>query len=139
MSQENVERIRSSHDEVFNRSRRGLEDLQELASESFHPDVEWHDQRELPGATVHHGIERVVRHLAAAQETPEYGSTELLEILDAGRYVVAVYRFRARGRSSGVRVERDAAWVYGFRGPKVESVRIFGTRRDALEAVGLSE
>jgi len=64
---------------------------------------------------------------------------DLLEVLDAGPCVVAVYRVRARGRASGVPVERDAVYVYRFRGPKIERVDIYGTRAEALKAAGLSE
>ena len=64
---------------------------------------------------------------------------DLLEILDVGPCVVGVVRVHGRGRSSGVQVERDAVYVYSFRGAKIERVEIFGTRSEALEAVGLSE
>jgi hypothetical protein len=46
----------------------------DLAAELFDPDIEWHDQRELPGATIHHGIEEVKRHLAAAQRLSTTGA-----------------------------------------------------------------
>ena len=138
MSQENVERIRRGH-EVFSKSGWDSEDAQRIGTEMLHPDVEWHDQRELPGATVHQGVEEVERHLAAAQEALEYEAMDLLEVLDADPCVLAVYRVRARGRASGVPVERDAVHVYRFRGPKIERVDIFGTKAEALEAAGLSE
>jgi ketosteroid isomerase-like protein len=138
MSQENVDRIRRLFD-VVNRAGLGSEEARRTAAELFHPDVEWHDQRELPGATVHHGIEEVMRHLAAAQESLDYEPADLLEILDAGPCVVAVYRVHARGRSSGVPVERDAVHVYSFRGGMIDRVEIFGTKAEALDAVGLRE
>ena len=61
MSEENVERIRRAA-EVLNRGKLGPEDVRRVATELLHPEVEWRDQRELPGATVHHGIEGVERH-----------------------------------------------------------------------------
>jgi ketosteroid isomerase-like protein len=138
MSQENVERIRRAY-EVFNRLGWDSEEARQLGAELLHPNVEWHDQRELPGATVHHGIEAVEGHLAASQETLEYEAMEVVEVLDADPCVLVVYRVRARGRLSGVPVERDAVNVYRFRGAKVERVDIFGTRTEALEAAGRSE
>jgi ketosteroid isomerase-like protein len=137
MSRENVERIRRGHG-VISQSGWDSEDAQRIGTEMLHPDVEWHDQRELPGATVHQGVEEVERHLAAAQEALEYEAMDLLEVLDGDPCVVAVYRVRARGRASGVPVERDAVYVYRFRGPKIERVDIYGTRAEALEAAGLS-
>jgi ketosteroid isomerase-like protein len=138
MSQENVELVRRAH-EAFNRVGLTSELTYRVAAELLDPEIEWHDQRELPGATVHHGIEEVMRHLASAEESVHYGSAHLLEILDAGSRVVAVYRIHARGRASGVPVERDAVHVYSFRGTRIERVEIFGTRAEALEAVGRSE
>jgi ketosteroid isomerase-like protein len=138
MSQENVEIVRRAH-EAFNRAGLGPENAHRIAAELLHPEVEWHDQRELPGATIHRGIDEVVRHLASAEESVHYDPADLLEILDAGACVVAVYRIHARGRSSGVPVERDAVHVYGFRDARIERVEIFGSRTEALKAVGLSE
>jgi ketosteroid isomerase-like protein len=138
MSEENVERIRRSH-EALNRANLDSEEIHQAASELLHPDVAWHDQRELPGATVHHGIEAVEEHLAAAREALDYYSTDLLQLVDAGPHVVASYRFHAQGQTSGVPVERDAFYVYTFRGTKIERVEIFGTKSDALEAAGLRE
>ena len=138
MSQENVEQIQRAY-EVFNRLGWESEEARRLGTELLHPDVEWHDQRELPGATVHHGIEGVEGHLAAAQEALEYGTMDVFEVLDADPCVMVVYRVHAHGRLSGVPVERDAVNVYRFRGSKVDRVDIFGTRREALEGAGLSE
>jgi ketosteroid isomerase-like protein len=81
----------------------------------------------------------VVRHLASAEESVHYEPSDLLEILDAGPYVVAVYRIRARGRSSGIPVERDAIHVYSFRGARIERVEIFGSRSEARGAARLRE
>ena len=136
MSQKNVEIVRRAH-EVFNQGGFGPENAYRIAAELLHPAVEWHDQRELPGATVHHGIDEVMRHLASAEESVHYDAADLLEILDAGAYVVAVYRIHARGRSSGVPVERDSVHVYSFRDAKIERVEIFGSRTEGVEAAGL--
>lgn len=136
MSEENVERVRRTH-QALNQSTIGPEEIHSAAVAHLHPDVEWHDQRELPGATVHRGIEEVEQHLAAAREALDYYATDLLETLDAGPCVVAAYRFHARGRYSGVSVERDAVYVYRFRGAKIDCVEIFGTRAEALKAAGL--
>jgi ketosteroid isomerase-like protein len=148
MSQENVELVRrlttlwnrASAAEAEASERSGAQrELADLAGEFFDPDIEWHDQRELPGATVHHGIEEVGRHLAAAQQALDYEHTDLLELLDAEPRVLAAYRTQARGRASGAPVERDNFYVYTFRGAQITSVEIFGSRREALEAAGLRE
>ena len=138
MSAENVDLVRRLFT-LWNRTSGVGEEAADLAGEFFDPDVEWHDQRELPGATVHHGIEEVGRHLAATQEALDYERTDLLELLDADPRVFAAYRFHARGRASGTPVERDAFHVYSFRGARIASVEIFGTRTEAVEAAGLWE
>jgi ketosteroid isomerase-like protein len=139
MSEENVELVRRVFT-LWNRASAGEEEALDIAAECFDPDVEWHDQRELPGATVHHGIEEVGRHLAASHEALDYDrAADLLELLDADRRVLAAYRIRAHGRSSGAPVERDSFHVYTFRGGRIASVEIFGTRSEALQAAGLRE
>jgi ketosteroid isomerase-like protein len=138
MSRENVERVRRGY-EVINRAGLASEEACRTAVELLHPDVEWRDQRELPRATIHHGIEGAMRHLAAAQEALGYERMEVLEILDAGPCVVAVSRVHAVGRATGAPVERDAVHVFGFRGAQVDRVEIFAIRSEALEAVGLRE
>ena len=74
MSQENVELIRRGPEVLRGGewSAVSLDDFHATLTEWAHPDVEWHDQRELPGATVHHGIGEVVRHIAAAREAWDY-------------------------------------------------------------------
>jgi ketosteroid isomerase-like protein len=53
--------------------------------------------------------------------------------------VIAVVTRRARGRASGVEVERPFALVWTLRGGKVARVVWFLSRAEALEALGLSE
>jgi ketosteroid isomerase-like protein len=138
MSHENVEIVRRAF-EAFNGLGLTSERGYRVAVELLDAEIEWHDQRELPGATVHHGIEEVMRHLASAEESVHYEPADLLELLDAGTRVVAVYRIHARGRASGVPVEREAVHVYRLRNEKIERVEIFASRAEALESAGLSE
>jgi uncharacterized protein len=139
MSHENVELVRRVFT-LWNRASAGEEQALDIAAECFDADIEWHDQRELPGATVHHGIEEVGQHIAASQEALDYDrAADLLELLDVDRRVLAAYRIRAHGRSSGAPVERESFHVYTFRGGRIASVEIFGNRSDALQAAGLSE
>jgi ketosteroid isomerase-like protein len=55
--------------------------------------------------------------------------------------VLAYTRVSATGRASGLSVADDSPGtnVYDFAGGKIRRVRIFRDRRQALEAVGLSE
>jgi ketosteroid isomerase-like protein len=139
MSQKNVEIIRDGLSDLNAWNIAGAGDIHGLLSRLLHQDVEWHDQSELPGASVHHGVKEVEQHLWAAREALDYEPFELVDILDADQAVLAHYRVRARGRASGAHVEREAFYVYRFRDAKVGQVEIFGSRSEAYWAVGLAE
>jgi ketosteroid isomerase-like protein len=65
---------------------------------------------------------------------------ELERVLDAGdKGVVALLRFRAKGRSSGAPVEFPWAAVYTLRNGRIVTTRAFTSQDDALKAVGLEE
>jgi hypothetical protein len=53
--------------------------------------------------------------------------------------VVVPVRVRVKGRQSGVELEAEETYVYELRGNKVVRVREYRTKREALEALGLSE
>ena len=132
MSQENVEIVRTTI-ESFNRG-----DFDTLFRDAD-PDMQWHDQPELPGATVHRGAEGAVEHLRSVQrDLPGY-RLDLEELLDAGANVVVCGRIFAQGRVSEVPVDRPAYSVFEVQAGRILSVRIFGTRAEALKAAGLSE
>jgi ketosteroid isomerase-like protein len=68
----------------------------------------------------------------------EYRS-EVEEWIDAGDNVVAIVHQRARGKQSGVPVEVHSAHVWTLREGKLWRLRIYATKADALNALGLSE
>ena len=72
-------------------------------------------------------------------EAWEYFELAPTEYLDAGSRVVVVMRATARGRESGVRIDRDLAHVWTFRGRRAIRHQSFASREEALEAAGLSE
>jgi hypothetical protein len=59
------------------------------------------------------------------------------KFIDAGSQIVVVGRWVGRGKGSGVEVQQPTVHVFGLRDAKIERVEIFGTRSEALEAVGL--
>ena len=132
MSAENVEMVRRGI-EAFNRG-----DL-DAALRGAHAGIEWHDQPELPGATIHHGIEATKEHLRSAlRDLPGY-RVDAEELLDAEAHVVLCGRISARGRASDVPVERPYVATYTIEAGLMRCVRIFGNRAEALGAAGLSE
>ena len=62
---------------------------------------------------------------------------EIVEVDEAR--VVVVNRIRMRGRGSGVEVDATGAQLWTITGGKVRSVRIYQSKADALEDVGLGD
>jgi ketosteroid isomerase-like protein len=61
------------------------------------------------------------------------------EFIDAGERVVAVLRMRAKGRSSGVVLDRQDALVQEVRDGMIVRIDYYNNRSAALKAVGLEE
>ncbi len=66
-------------------------------------------------------------------------SAEIRELVDAGDRVVAVIHETAMMRESGVPLDRDIVQVWTIRDGRATFLRVFRTRAEALEAIGLSE
>ena len=99
------------------------------------PDVMWESGQELPAQGP-----AAVRRMWT-RWTSDWEQLDMVdeEFIDAGDHVVVVMHYRARGRLSGVAVEKEEFEVHTFRdGQCVRKVN-FGTRAEALEAVGLSK
>ena len=105
MSQENVEIVRRVID-AFNRGD------SEAAMQHFAPDVNWHDQRELPGAQVHHGHAGVLGHLRSVAEDMADYHVEVKAAREVGDNVMVRALVSARGRTSALAVERETFTVF---------------------------
>src|SRR5262245_1282129 len=88
----------------------------------------------------HHGLRQYVRDLAEAWSSYE---VEIHDLEDLGDHVLMQGRLRGKGRSSGLDVDAEMAWLHTFRSGSGEGrylrLRFFASRDDALEAAGLSE
>jgi ketosteroid isomerase-like protein len=58
------------------------------------------------------------------------------DLIEVGDYVVSVGTDRARGRESGVEVQRTLAGAWTLRDGKVARVMWFGSKEEALHEVG---
>jgi ketosteroid isomerase-like protein len=137
MSWEDVEIVRQVFDAVARRDTDGVLAL-------YDPDVELDtSQTELAalfGHSVFRGYEGLRSFNREWREAFENVETHCEELIDAGEHVVAVSRYRVRGRASGIEVSglaRGGIWT--IRAGKVARVRFFNTRDEALEAAGLSD
>jgi ketosteroid isomerase-like protein len=132
MSRENVEIVRR----CFERFGRGES---EAALQYVDPAIETHEGVELPGAASyigHAGLATAYDHWASQFDDLRI---ELTELIDAGSAVVAVTRHHGTGRASGASVQALVAYACTVEDGKIVRMRIFNTKTEALEAVGLRE
>jgi hypothetical protein len=133
MSGENVEVVKR----FMSRFEAG--DRQEWR-EHFDPDVVWDTSpSQMPAAGVyrgHEGVERFFRDWLGTWTDYEVANSEYI---DAGDAVIVAFHQTGTGRGSGVRVERDFFGVYELRESKVVRFRLYESRQEALEAVGLRD
>jgi ketosteroid isomerase-like protein len=131
MSQEDVELVQEALERLL---RTG-----EPAWDVIHEEVEVHDH-DIPDASEYKGHACVRRWLfedwAAAWSD---FSLEPQEYIDMGESVVAIFRLKATGRGSGVRVERLDAMVQKVRAGKIVQVDYYNNREQTLKAVGLKQ
>ena len=133
MSQENVEIV-----------RKGIEALNEGDFDRWvdlwHPDGEWYPRGSgrLEGQRHrgHRQLRRFVENYYASWAAFRF---EEDEIHDLGDRVVFVGRLQARGRTSGVELDRAWACVFQFRDGRIGRADGYTHPQEALEAVGLSE
>jgi ketosteroid isomerase-like protein len=64
---------------------------------------------------------------------------EVEEARSIGDRVLLVVQHRARGRASGAHTEWITANIFSVRGGKIVRVEVYGSRVEALKAVGLAE
>jgi len=130
MSQENVDFVRLRFERFIATG--------EVDWDTLHEDVEVYDH-DIPDRgdyRGHPGFGLWLREWGAAWAE---WSLEPEEFIDAGDRVIIVAHMRAKGRGSGVEVDRQDALVYELRDSKIGRVDYYNNKVQALEAVGLSE
>jgi ketosteroid isomerase-like protein len=129
VSRENVEIVRRGYEA----NARG--DL-EAALAALAPEIEIHDH-DIPDAGEYRGPEGLLRWQADWECSWESWRQEPEDFIDAGDRVVAVLRIYAKGRHSGVDVERLDGAVWTLRGGKAVRLDYYGSKEEALRSVGL--
>jgi ketosteroid isomerase-like protein len=129
MSQENVEIVRRAMEASTRRDN-------EATFALYDPEVELLGP--VDGA-VYRGLTGVRAFFGDWFTTWDELTYDAEEWIDAGDDVIAALHVRARGRQSGVPVERREWHVWTLRDSKLWRLRIYATKPEALEAVGLSE
>jgi ketosteroid isomerase-like protein len=131
MSKQNVEIVNAAFDAYF----RGDMDS---ALRFVDPEIVVLQRPELPDAMPRRGHAGVVEAISMWPDQWDDYQLEVVETLDAGDYVIVKSHHRGRGKGSGIDVEDEIWYVFGFRDAKVAEWRMFGTEREALEAAGRS-
>ena len=132
VSQENVQLVTHCF-ELFNRGER------EAMLRYVDPGIETNEGVELPGATSYLGPEGVATAYEHWARQWDDFRMELTEVIDAGNDVVLVTRHHGTGRASGAPVQTSVAYVFTVDDGKLIRLRIFNTKAQAMEAVGLQE
>ena len=132
MSQENVELVRRVFDTPI------VEEVDEMEIRSvLHPDVEWLPRRAgTEGA--YRGIAGIEKFLADTEQVFEKFEAHY-ELLDLGERIVAWGKIHVRARGSGIEVDVPMGGVFEFRDGKIVRWEDFGSKEQALKAVGLEE
>jgi ketosteroid isomerase-like protein len=130
MSQENVELAQR----VFGH----LVTTGEVLWDTADPEIEIHDH-DTPDQGDYRGYEGLTRWLEDWGAAWATWSMEPDEFIDAGDTVVIFIRMRAKGRSSGIEIDRRDALVYEIRDALITRIDYYNDRTEALQAAGLAE
>jgi ketosteroid isomerase-like protein len=131
MSQENVEIVRRGYDAYV----RG--DL-DSALAAFDPEIEIYDH-DIPDSGEYRGLDGLLRWQADWDASWASWRWQPEEFIDAGDRVVAVLQVYAKGRGSGADVERLDGAVWTLQDGKCVRLDYYGSKAQALAAVGLAE
>jgi ketosteroid isomerase-like protein len=108
--------------------------------EFLDPEIRWEGYTHIPESGTLIGRSQVRSWLERFLEAWEEIDIEVGETIDKGDQVIALVRFRARGRGSGVEVEGGVdAHVWTVRDRKAVAVKLYQGTREALSAVQATE
>jgi ketosteroid isomerase-like protein len=111
--------------------------LEEVFNEYFDPEIEWSDPPGFPGAGFHKGRAAVEARFYDMEEMLAGFSMQPEALYGAGPKVVCFGRTGGRGRSSGIEVSRQVAWVLTVEEGRVVKAVGFEERDAALRDAGL--
>ena len=137
MSQENVEIARRLWGPLIEGGASGQ--ATGVQSAEWHPEVEYIEDPNWPGAGVYRGPQAIQARFAKYLEV--FGPTEMIlqEVIGVGDEVVSIFRTRGESAHSGLPFEHEWAYVWRFRDGRVVEWRAYFEKDKALAAVGQSE
>ncbi len=135
MSQADVELLCRMF-ELFSERENDWDALFELVG----PDIVWEVRSDFPDAGIYTGYEGMRRWSDAFDEAVEETWYRPLDYIHVGSHVVVPLRWGGVGIGSGAAfAEREETWVFTVREGRIRHVREYGTKEEALEAVGPPE
>ena len=135
MSQANVELVRRITDVM---DADGFEAALPVFLAAAHPDVEWREDPAWPGSASYRGVEQVREVILDRMEALDFDQ-QTEDLIPVDDKVVALVRWRGRGRASGAQGEISMAIVWTVREQAITSLEFFLDRAEAFAAVGLRE
>jgi len=134
MSNAKQDLVRRFTEEAF-----GSHDLS-IAVSCAHPEIAIDWSRSVgPFRNVYRGHEGVAQFWESLWEAWEEFEPRIEEVIECGHdRLVTANLIRARGKASGVEVTSRGAVLWTFREGRIAGARLFQSRDDALEAVGLT-
>jgi ketosteroid isomerase-like protein len=106
----------------------------------FDPEVELVQPPELPGGSgVYQGYDGLQRALDEWLEASDYIHAEPERFAVSDDAVVATVHLRARGRHTGMEVDRRVGHLFVFRDERAIRWEVYWSPEEALAAAGLSE
>ena len=132
MSQQNVEaRLR----DIYTALNQGVD---QALRDFLHPEFVYHAREELPGGGSYRGLD-ILDRLAELREIFHEVRFEPEEFIFSGRDVLVAVRGTGLGSGSGVPLDERLFHVWTIESSEALALSVYGTRGEALEAVGLSE
>jgi ketosteroid isomerase-like protein len=131
MSRENVEIVRAAAD-AYNRGDR------EAALKDAGPNFKWDNSRSISDQGGVYTLDEVRRFWGEFEATWDSFRIEIDEFIDVEEHVVTPFTGHVSGRG-GIEIVARGAWVWTIRDGAIARVCLYQERRQALEAVGLSE
>jgi ketosteroid isomerase-like protein len=134
MSEENVEIVEG----CFRAWNRGDRDGWLAAT---HPEAEWSTaiERQVEGVDRVHKGQADLGRFWDEWHALWNATVDVSETRDLGDYVLVFAIFRAKGKGSGVEVERSIGYLIEFEDGLIRRARTYFPPEEALEAAGLSE
>jgi ketosteroid isomerase-like protein len=132
MSQENVEFIQKASDAL---QKGDLQRVETLLEAALDPGFEY---QSLALDQVHTGLSGMRAFFADMREVWRDYDQQIEELVDLGDDIVVVLRVSARGAGSGVPIAQQSVWLWTFRERRAVRAKAFRSKKEALEAVGLS-